>query len=193
MAKKIIKSKPRVRVYHALEGVPKGKKSKIKNPAAFKPGNQEWRKANGFGVGNEKVFDSPEKLWNAFIEYVEWSKAHPLVNPGNHKDKRMRVLTIPAFCIYVGVSSDYLKAFKNGERKNKDAYMPVIRMIEEATNGQAFGGASSGFFNANIISRHLGLVDKQDVTTKDLPIQAPIINIVKGNSPKLSGDEKDVS
>lgn len=191
MARKI-GTKNKVRKLHALDGIPKGKKSKLKNPTSFKVGNEEWMKANGFGQGREKVFETPQRLWDAFVDYAEWSKNNPLVNPGNYKDKRMRVLTLMGFCVYVGVATSYLREFKSANRKDKTAYMAVIHKIEEAVNHQAFGGASSGFFNANIISRHLGLVDKTDVTSKDMPIKAPIINIVKGNSPKLSSDEKEV-
>jgi hypothetical protein len=54
-------------------------------------------------------------------------------------------------------------------RKNKD-FSEVIHAIEEIIRTQKFEGAAVGAFNANIIARDLGMVDKKDVTSDGKPL-----------------------
>jgi len=51
-------------------------------------------------------------------------------------------------------------------RENKEDFLTVITRIEEIIYEQKFTGSASGFFNANIIARDLGLADKKEVDNK---------------------------
>lgn len=191
--------KPR---HKSSDGIKKGQyhKDKRKNHdenGKFAKGNDLWMVA-GKG-GREKAFESPEALWKAYVEYSDWNEANPWQEaklvPGKNghelKDVPLkRVKTVTAFCEYVGVTSSYFRAFKSQERKDKDAFITVINAIEDSITNQKFSGAVSGFFNASIISRDLGMVEK--IENPSAVPQAPVINIIKGNTPKLSNSEKDV-
>lgn len=57
-----------------------------------------------------------------------------------------------------------LQDYKQNRDGRYDEYVEVIRGIEEVMFNQKFTGASVGAFNANIISRDLGLIDKSQQT-----------------------------
>lgn len=50
------------------------------------------------------------------------------------------------------------------------------KQITSRIEGQQFEGATVGVFNANIIARKLGLVDKKDVTTNGQNVTASPLN-----------------
>lgn len=135
---------------------------------AFQTGNRFWELRSKYG--RDKLFASPELLWEAATEYFEWCEANPFIQiEFNGKDAiecelpKMRPFTIHALCLYLGCNTDYFKNFLNQERIDKDAFSPIITRIYETIYAQKFAGAASGFFNANIIARDLGLADKQDL------------------------------
>lgn len=140
-------------------------------------GNQFWKLRSKHG--REKLFSSPELLWEAACEYFQWCDTHPWIkkdfvgggpNAGTIVDlPTARPYTLSGLCIYLGVNTQYLNQFKQGlneEKKTDKDFSLVITHIEEIIRTQKFEGAAVGVFNANIISRDLGLVDKSDLTTK---------------------------
>lgn len=138
-------------------------------------GNQFWQLRSKHGRG--KLFESPELLWEAACEYFQWCIDNPfqkseakVVNIGDYQSEVqkvnldvMRPFTMNGLCIYLDCSSSYFRAFKSQERENKEDFLTVITRIEEIIYDQKFTGAASGFFNANIIARDLGLTDKKDI------------------------------
>lgn len=150
---------------------------------AFAEGNELWKLNKNAGRG--KLFESPELLWEAACEYFQWCIDNPfkkseakVVNIGDYQSEVqiihldvMRAFTLNGLCIYLGCSSSYFRAFKSQERKDKEAFITVITRIEEIIYEQKFTGAASGFFNANIIARDLGLTDNKAVahTISEMP------------------------
>lgn len=150
---------------------------------AFAEGNELWKLNQN--VGREKLFETPELLWEAACEYFQWCIDNPfkkaeakVISTGNYESEVqiitldvMRAFTLNGLCIYLGCSSSYFRAFKAQERKNKEAFITVITRIEEIIYEQKFTGAASGFFNANIIARDLGLTDNKAVahTISEMP------------------------
>jgi hypothetical protein len=59
-------------------------------------------------------------------------------------------------------------------RQTRPDLLAVIQWAEQNIRDQKFGGAAINQFNANIISRDLGLVDRQDVTSDDKPVTEPL-------------------
>src|SRR5690606_22908798 len=53
------------------------------------------------------------------------------------------------------------------EYKAKEDFSDIVEQVEAVIFSQKFEGASGGFLNASIISRELGLADKQDLTSSD--------------------------
>lgn len=153
-------------------------------------GNQFWKLRSKHG--REKLFKSPKLLLQAAFEYFEWCDKNPwikkeqLKQPKVIKDKdggqrletvadipTARPYTLSGLCIYLDVNTQYFTDFKEGltpkegakwSKKNKDFSLVVTR-IEEIIRTQKYEGAAVGAFNASIVARDLGMVDKKDVTT----------------------------
>ena len=130
-------------------------------------GNQFWKLRSKHG--RDKLFESPELLWEAATEYFEWCEENPLIEVdfrGKDADRvelpKMRAFTLQGLCLYLDCNTAYLRNFKNQERADGKDFSSIITRIEETVYDQKFSGAASGFFNANIIARDLGLADKSE-------------------------------
>jgi len=130
-------------------------------------GNRFWEKRTKHG--RDKLFESPEILWEAAIEYFKWCEDNPLKEI-DYKGKdavcveipKMRAFTWDGLELYLGIYS--LRDYKKNE--NYKDFSQVITRIEKIIYNQKFTGAAAGFLNPNIIARDLGLTEKTDLTTK---------------------------
>ena len=135
-------------------------------------GNKFWQLRSKHG--RDKLFKTPELLWEAACEYFKWCDENPLLERKafayqgviiTEDMPRMRAYTIHGLTFYLNCNTEYFRRFK-AELKEKDKdFCRVIKDIEETIFRQKFEGAACDLLNANIISRDLGLADKQDVTT----------------------------
>ena len=130
-------------------------------------GNQFWKLRSKHG--RDKLFESPELLWESACEYFEWCDENPFIQidfKGKDADKveipRMRPYTWGGLEVYLEIES--LRNYKTQE--GYEDFLQVITRIEKIIYDQKFSGAASGFFNANIISRDLGLADKKEIEAK---------------------------
>lgn len=160
-------------------------------------GNQFWKLRSKHG--RDKLFKTPELLWDAACEYFQWCDDNPLIETKpfhasgvitNAKIPHLRAYTIEGLLLYVKSSSSYLRSFKirakEGELKNGLDFLTVINQIEKTIYNQQFSGASSGFLNPLIIARNLGLSDKKDLTSSD-GTMTPRPNVIVSNG-KVSKD-----
>lgn len=134
-------------------------------------GNQFWKLRTKHG--RDKLFSSPEILWQSACEYFQWCDENPLMEEVIEKIRvngtgdelsrqqlpKMRPYTWEGLELYLGIYS--LRDYKTNE-KYKD-FSQVITRIEKIIYNQKFSGAAAGFLNSNIIARDLGLADKKDV------------------------------
>lgn len=134
-------------------------------------GNQFWKQRSKHG--RDKLFASPELLWDAACEYFQWCEDNPLKEQQIVKFKahfervevdKMRPFTLQGLAGHLGCSTEYFRHFEENNKDSKD-FMPIIARIRDVIYQQKFEGAASGFFAPNIIARDLGLVDKKDHTT----------------------------
>lgn len=135
-------------------------------------GNKYWQLREKHGR-NKKY--TPDELLDVFYEYAEWIDENPfkeavLVQKGitieqpDGKKKttyqvglpKMRPYTLSGFCIYAGITTETF-----GQYRKQDDFSDITTYICEVIKTQKFEGAASGFFNANIIARDLGLTDKK--------------------------------
>lgn len=149
--------------------------------------NQFWKLRSVHG--RDKLFSTPELLWEAACEYFQWcddspwttKKAIQKVVPVKRKrgkkvemvneEQTQREVTptarpysLSGFRIYVGASPRWWNNFRETcIIKNDEGFLEVITRVEEIIRTQQFEGACVGAFNANIISRTLGLAEKQEV------------------------------
>lgn len=135
-------------------------------------GNKYWMLRSKHG--RDKLFSTPELLWEAACEYFQWCDENPWSTrkeiTKNKKQKELQVSPISrpyslmGLCVYVGASASWWREFRsNCAKKNKNDFLAVIARIEGIINTQQFEGACVGAFNANIISRTLGLADKKEI------------------------------
>lgn len=131
-------------------------------------GNQFWKLRSKHG--RDKLFATPELMWEAACEYFEWCENNPLIEVdyrGKDSDMvhipKMRPFTLHGLCLYLGCNTQYFKTFKAQLNEGEKDFNTVITNIEEVIYNQKFTGAAAGFLNANIISRDLGLSDKKEL------------------------------
>jgi len=142
-------------------------------------GNQFWKVRSKHG--KDKIFKSPDILWEAACEYFKWCDANPLKEQKvfhtagkitKTDANKMRAYTLKGLCIFLHVSSSYFRTFKSVLKEEDKDYLTVIHAIEEIIYTQKFAGAAADMLNPNIIARDLGLIDKQDVTSDGKELEA---------------------
>lgn len=120
--------------------------------------------------GRNKIFSTPEILWEAACEYFQWVDDNPLQEEKLFayqgeitKDtiNKIRAMTIDGLCFYLRIGKTTWKDYKN--REGYDDFSTVIEEIENIIRSQKFAGAAADLLNANIIARDLGLRDKSDI------------------------------
>ncbi|GAB4000027.1 DNA-packaging protein [Spirosoma daeguense] len=118
--------------------------------------------------GRDKLFETPQLLEEAAYEYFSWCQQNPLYKT-DYRGKEVEEVQIPlprpftlsGLCLYCDVSENWWNEFKRND--SRKTFTEVISRIETIIYTQKFEGAVVGLFNANIISRDLGLVDKKEV------------------------------
>ena len=141
-------------------------------------GNQFWKQRSSHG--RKPIFATPDDLWDAACEYFEWVEANPLDETKLFSYEgeiiegtipKMRAMTIQALCFFIGISRQGWS-----EYKAKHDFSDIVEQIESVIFSQKFEGASAGFLNASIISRELGLADKQELdhTTNGKDMSMPM-------------------
>ncbi len=129
-------------------------------------GNQFWKLRSKHG--RDKLFATPELMWEAACEYFEWCDENPFLEI-DYRGKdiiqvelpKMRPYTMHGLCLYLDCSTSYFREFKTNCTKD---FLTVVTRIEETLYNQKFSGAASGFLNPNIIARDLGLKEHTDLS-----------------------------
>jgi hypothetical protein len=152
--------------------------------------NQFWKLRSRHG--RNKLFASPKLMLKAAEEYFNWCDNNPWLKMEQlkkpyciEKGKKkvwvtlaeiptQRPYTLSGFGLYCHASESYIKNFQlsleGKEDKLSKDFLAVISIIRETIDTQQLEGATVGAFNANIISRKLGLAEKQDVTSGGKPL-----------------------
>ncbi len=136
-------------------------------------GNSFWEKRSKHG--RDRIFATPETLWEASCEYFKFCEENPFkkaeaktVNIGDYMSEIqianvpvMRPFTIHGLCLFLDVNTVWFNQFEKSlvdkdDKLSKD-FSQICTRIREIIYDQKFSGAASGLFNANLISRDLGL------------------------------------
>ena len=165
-------------------------------------GNQFWKLRSKHG--RDKLFATPELLWEAACEYFEWCEKNPLKETKafafqgiitTDKVPVMRAMTLSQLCFYLNCNESYFRTFKSQLRIEQQDFNTVIAEIEGTIYNQKFQGAAANLLNANIISRDLGLIDRSetDVTSGGQSLPPVVINIQPlSDSEKLPSSEDEI-
>jgi len=128
-------------------------------------GNQFWKLRSKHG--RDKLFSTPDALWEAACEYFEWCDANPMIEV-DFRGKDAVEVRLPKMRAYTWEGLElYLDIHRLRDYKTNHTYKefsPVIARITDIIYNQKFTGAAAGFLNPNIIARDLGLADKKDLT-----------------------------
>lgn len=138
-------------------------------------GNQFWKLST---PNNEPKFKTSKELWEACQKYFNHVDENPWLQP-NKKAVPMKVpYTLQGLQLFIGIHKTTWSDWRN----NREDLSYVISMIEQIIYDDKFTGAAIGFYNANIISRDLGLVDKQEKEVKSNPLADLLKEIRSENS-----------
>lgn len=121
----------------------------------------------------------PDELLEKFQEYIKWAKEHPIPIVKNVKntttkgdtygsdslERKPRLLSISGFLVFIGAGSDWWQSLDREDRKRHEEFARVKGFIREFCQSYQSEMASADIFNANIVSRLLGLADKKDITS----------------------------
>jgi hypothetical protein len=129
-------------------------------------GNKFWM--NRTKHGRDRLYAEPNILWDAACEYFEWCESNPILEdtinfyqgaPYHEELKHRRVKTMGGLWIYLGIDRTTWALWKT-QRKDDQDFITVMSLIEEIVMEDKLTGAVAGVYNANIISRDLGLADR---------------------------------
>jgi len=108
----------------------------------------------------KRTFDTPEELMTAFEEYRTHTKSNPKLIQKLAYNQVVNIehelpLTIQGFEAYVGADlSRYLGAKKG---TNYEHYYEVKTLIKKIVTADQLQGALIGMWNANLVSRLIGM------------------------------------
>lgn len=141
-------------------------------------GNKFWELRSRHG--RNKLFETPELMWEAACEYFQWcidnpwEKVETTVKPNGIDVKTIpieRPFTMQGLCLYLDCNTLYFRDFKKNLKETSKDFSQIITRIEEIIYKQKFEGAAVGVFNSSIIARDLGLKESFDHTSKGEKIQ----------------------
>jgi hypothetical protein len=145
----------------------------------------------------EKTISSPEQLWDYFEKYKKWAHEHPWnkkdfirsgENAGTIIDLPIdRPLTEWGFAVFLGISRRGLINY--GNMKGYEPYFHTYARIKDEMSEQRISGGMSGIYNANLVARIDGIVEKSATEISgSLKVESPVKWTLPSN-----GMEKDVS
>lgn len=138
----------------------------------FAPGNQLWKHAARLGLKKQKYLTA-EEMFEAVCGYFNWLENNPLMEAKAFSYEgdvtieelpKMRAATIKGMCVYLGISSDAWREWRNPQDvKFRPELRDVMVWAENCIHEQKFTGAAAGLLNAALVMRDLGLVDKSQL------------------------------
>lgn len=151
------------------------KRNKKSSGHLYKKGNTIWTRRSKHG--RNALFESAELLLAAFQEYIQLCHDNPwykkeVIKSGDAAGLILDVpCTIPysigGFCLYCDTYEGWWNQFKTSKTGQREDFTTVIRVIETTIKTQKFNGVTVGAFNATVMVRELGLVDRQATVTTD--------------------------
>ena len=151
----------------------------------------------GTRAGLTKYIETPEKMWDLFVQFMEWIEQNPYkVQDYVGKDgdmvyrEKQRPLTWAGFekWLYLnGVISD-LRSYEQNENESYTDYLPIVARIKAICKAEIVEGAGAGVYNASIAARVAGLAEK---TEGDINLKQVAVQVVPATAP-LSTDESQI-
>lgn len=123
-------------------------------------------------MAKHKYIEIPETLLELFMAYIKDAKSKPYLkhvfvgkDGDDARQEHERPLTFVGFECYLfeqGIIND-LGDYESNKDGRYTEYATIITRIKKFIEKDQFEGAITGIYNANIISRKLGLSDTQKI------------------------------
>jgi len=143
-------------------------KEERENDGRFAIGNGLWRIAVERGtIGKKRIFPTPKDMLNAACDYFKWADENPLIEEKvfhaqgeitKSSVTHPRPYTLSGFYVHTGINEQSWYDYKK-----RPEYSEVMKFIQDIMFEQKFSGASTGFFNANLIARDLQIKENQSI------------------------------
>lgn len=143
----------------------------------------------------------PKELAEKFIEYIEWAKNHPIVTTDSEEGQKAgkftevvitrmkpRLISIEGFLVYIGKTKRWWGELDNGRLSAQ--FSALKQCVREYCESYQTEMASTGLFNANIISRLLGLADKQELDV-NAEVKGVTVNVTSQETAQVLQDIMD--
>lgn len=115
-----------------------------------------------------RTFLTPQDFLQAAVEYFEWAIDHPIEeqqifhNKGDvvrtHVNK-VRAFTIKGLCNHLNIPESRFRAYRT-----RDGFTEALEMVDQIIHTQKFENAAAGLLNANLVSRDLGLAERNELS-----------------------------
>jgi len=114
-----------------------------------------------------REFLTPQDFLAEVVKYFEWCDTHPLQEEQMFQfrgsivraDKeKVRAYTRKGLATFLGLPASRLKTYDD----RGAAWSDVVELIDQIIYTQKFENAAAGLLNASIISRDLGLAERQE-------------------------------
>lgn len=144
-----------------------------------------------------KIKYTPKEILDRFTAYVEECRKTPFIKQTPTKSGKVvnveipRPVTLIGFCSFIGIWVNVFTPREFDKIEDKEVRETLAR-VRMAIESDALSGAQAGVYNASIVARLLNLVDRQDVTTNDKPIESVSVpaSIIIQSSGKASREIK---
>lgn len=128
-------------------------------------------------MGKNKYIESPERLWELFLDYEKETKENPIKIKdwvGKDADEverhRERPLTMVGFedyvCEHTNVSYPDLTEYFEGKNESYKEYFPISSRIKARIKKDHLEGGMAMIYSQSLTARINGLVDKQETKVK---------------------------
>ena len=149
-------------------------------------------------MSKHKYIETPEKLWELFVEYKTNCKGNPIrVQDFVGKDgdmvyrERERALTMEGFEDYVADQPDMpmdLSHYFSNQDNSYTEYLAICSRIKRAIRRDQIEGGMSSIYNASITQRLNSLVEKNETNLK---VEHPIFKELEIDVHQDNGTDKD--
>lgn len=93
---------------------------------------------------------------------------------------KMRAATLQGLASHMGISTSKLRSYRT---TRGEAFAEAMEKVDQLIYLQKFEGAAAGLLNATVVSRDLGLTDKQEIETSGpagQPVKLELAPMQKG-------------
>jgi hypothetical protein len=126
-------------------------------------------------MGKKKYIETPELLWDYFLQYKKYVKDNPIIvkdwvgkdatDVYREKEKPLTIDGFECWCYDQEIISDLSQYFANTEQRYSE-YQTICSRIRKAVRTDQIEGGMAGIYNPSITQRLNNLVEKTQTDFK---------------------------